>query len=209
MPSVVNVATNPPTQRTAGDHVRQVMLVSREPRDTDRGRDSVRRELHGATIVILIRDHRCDCPRLGRVSGRKRTAAVEKFTTFATVERPPPLRNAFEHTFDDETVNHRFGTQQSGFARAIVVRLAAEEIKAARHRSQTVSGTEIANVTAQCDLTIRFADLVAGHAIRRYQRHPTDTRRNQPLRVAAIEMKRSGPDRLLVAKDILDEVVLE
>src|SRR6185369_11203547 len=105
MMSAINVATDPPTQRTPRHNVRQVMLVSRKPGHADRGRNPISSDLHRRAIFVLVGDNSRDGPRLCSVTGRKRTAAIEELAAFAAIQRSSPLRNSFQSAFDNNAVD--------------------------------------------------------------------------------------------------------
>src|SRR5690349_24685812 len=102
------------------------MLVPRKARDAHRGRNSIRRDLHRGTIPILVRYDVRDCPRLRTVSRRKRAAAVKELTALAPVQRPRALRDALQHTLNDNAVDDGVRTQQTRFSRAIIFILTAD-----------------------------------------------------------------------------------
>src|SRR5690242_7885843 len=188
MMRAVNITANPPTQRTPDNDVRKVMLVPRKPRDAHRARNSIRRDLHRGSILVLVRDDSRDGPRLCAVSRRKRAAAIKKFTALAAIQRTRALRDALQNTLDNDAVDYRFRTQQSRFSRPIILLRPADYIKHTRHRGQTVNRTEITDMPAPRDLALSLADLVAGDPVCGEQRHQTDAGRNRPLRVAPFEM---------------------
>src|ERR1043165_345000 len=126
MMSAVNVTTNPETHRTSRHNVRQIMLVPREARDTHRSSNTIRGDLYRRPILVLVRDDGRDGPGLRAVSRRKRAAAVEEFTTLASIQRSRALRDALQDTFDDHAVDDGLRAQQSRFARAIILLLAAD-----------------------------------------------------------------------------------
>src|SRR4051812_24352020 len=101
------------THRAARYHVGKIMLVSRESRHADRTRDSIRCDLYRGTMFVFTRNHGGDRPCLCAVTGRKRSAAVEEFTTLVTRHRPRTLRDSFECSPCDYTVSQCFCTQQT------------------------------------------------------------------------------------------------
>src|SRR5437588_7791981 len=58
MMCMIDVLTDPVTQCTADQHVRKIMIASREARDADRAGDSISGDLHEAVIVIFVSDYR-------------------------------------------------------------------------------------------------------------------------------------------------------
>src|ERR1044072_8237591 len=102
MMSAADITSNPETQRAPGKNVRQVMLVTRKPRDAHRGRKSVSRDLHRGTILVLMRDDGRHGPRLRAVTRRKRTAAIEELTPLTPVQRTRTFRHALQNIRNDD-----------------------------------------------------------------------------------------------------------
>ena len=92
MMCVVDKLADSVTQRTAGEHVGNIVLVSRESRHANRARDSIRSYLHGRTIFVFVGDDGRDRPCLRAVTGRKRASAIEELTSFD--DRPAAARVA-------------------------------------------------------------------------------------------------------------------
>src|SRR5690348_8333308 len=107
MMSVIDVTADAPAHGTPRHHVRQVMLVPREPRDADRGRHAVSRDLHRRMALVLVRDHGGDGPRLRRVTRRKRTAAFEELAAIDTIDWSFASRDPLQRAFDDSAVDKR------------------------------------------------------------------------------------------------------
>src|SRR6185369_11742886 len=105
------------------------MVVARESREANRGRNSVRCDLHCRTIFVFVGDDGCDCPCLRGVTGRKRAAAIEELTSFVPVQRSSALSDAFECAFYNNTVDHCFSTQDPRLAGSIIVLLTTDQIK--------------------------------------------------------------------------------
>src|SRR6185503_15199243 len=74
MMCVVDKLADAETQSTAGEHIRNIVLVSRESRHANRTRNSIRGDLHGGSIFVFVSDDSCDRPCLRAVTGRKRAA---------------------------------------------------------------------------------------------------------------------------------------
>src|SRR6185369_9193979 len=174
MMCVVDKLADAETQSTAGEHIRNIMLVSRESRHANRTRNSIRGDLHGGSIFVFVSDDSCDRPCLRAVTGRKRAAAIEELTSFMTVQWSSALRDALECSFHNNTVDHCFSTKHTCFSRSIIVLLTTDQIESPRNCAETVNRTGITDPLTRFNLPIRFEYLVARDSIGGNQRHETD-----------------------------------
>src|SRR5215217_604883 len=209
MVRVVDKLSDAETQSTAGEHVGNIVLVTSESRHANRTRNPIRCDLHSRTIFVFVRDNRCHRPCLRAVSGRKRCATIEELTSFAAVHWSRALSDSFERRSRNHTVDQRFRTQQSRFARAIIVVLATNQIESPRNSAEAVNRSGVTDPFTRFDLAIGFEYLVARDSIGGNQRHQTDACRNHPLRIAAFEMKRRSPDRFLITQNVFEELTFE
>src|SRR5215213_4518807 len=166
--------TDTVTQRTAGEHVGKIVLVSSKSRHAHCARDSVRSDLHRGTMFVFIRDNCRDGPCLRAVTGRERAATVEELAALHTVHWSRALRDAFKCRLRDHTVYQCFSTQQPGLSRSVVVILPANQVEGRRNCAEAVKRAGITDRATSFYLAVGSEDLVARDSIGGNQRHQPD-----------------------------------
>src|SRR5436189_367255 len=135
----INITANAVSRGAADQHVRKIMLAASESRETYSSRDSIRAHLHPRTIVVFVRDHRGERPRLDAVAGRKRRSAVKELAAIFPGQRAATLRDLFERGDDDAAVNQRLSTEQARLARSFVVPGAPDKIEGCSDAADAIS----------------------------------------------------------------------
>src|SRR5689334_1683457 len=105
MTFVIDVLADSESQSTARNHVRDIVIVSRDASDADGGRGCISSDLNAAMIVVFIGDDGCHGPCLGGMTGGERASAIEEFAAIHSVVGPRALRNAFQCSVNNHAVN--------------------------------------------------------------------------------------------------------
>src|SRR6185503_17926265 len=101
MTRAIHILTDPVSQQTADQYIRNVVLTGRKPSETNGTRKPISGHLYLALIMILVGNYRRSGPRLNAVSGREGTAAIKKLAALSFGVRSSALRAYLENIADN------------------------------------------------------------------------------------------------------------
>ena len=204
MSRLVNMPSDLITEQAADENVGKEMLVRGRPRRADSERQAVGGKFRNQ-MRIFLRHHGRERPCKRSMIGGKRCAAVQEDILEIRRKRPFPSGDSRQRIIDSNSIDHGFRRQDAGLAKAVVVRDPSPDVSRAGQSAcgrQTGIGREIQPV-----LRIEPHGIGALR-IGDEQRRGNASRRDQPFGIAGIEVKRTGPDVLLVFRQMDEEIAL-